>query len=486
MIPRKCEAPDDPIERAEFFERYFRGKQYKGLTHFINERDSDKNLIPIRFRAPNVRYNICRAIANRMVGFLFGDRTFPTFSSSEAPEANNVLTWIRDKVMLASFPDALRKVCVQGSAAITFGFRRGKLKVRTFTRTKAQPIFDDAGELLCLVVKYHSRHPETNKPGLTRMTLDSENEVWEFQEADDKTGEWKLLESIGHKAGFVPAVWIRHLGADDDSADGESLLEEIPELQEEIDYSLSQRARSLRYTSDPQTIIKSKNPQQTKKNLAKSPAGTWLLDATDDISYLEIIGKGTEMQGNSIHELRKAALEVARVVLPDADAVKGQMSGYALRILYEAMIDLADELKTPWTAAMNEFLSKVLLYSAMLRRDNQVVRIPDIERVIPKVKIPTPATDTLKRYHPWLGNVAREFKLPVYSNDVLPISVAWGAYFDTSPAEEKDIVTAASTAKNSGLLSTSSGVRFIAPTLGIGDVKNEVLMIEQEEGQIEP
>ncbi|MCC6546176.1 phage portal protein [Candidatus Sumerlaeota bacterium] len=480
---RDAAPPEDPVKRAEYFEKYFRGRQYRGLTSFMNERDDQKNFIPTRNRAPNVRYNLCRAIPNRIVGFLFGAGTFPTFTTS-AEGASAAIEWLRDYVMRARFPNALRKACVQGSAAVVFGFRRGKLKVRTYARTLAQPIFDDSDELLALVVKYRSTDPADGKPCLVRMTLDSEKELWERKDASATGDVWTQIDVVKHELGFVPAIWIRHLSDDSECADGESLLEDIPELQEEIDYSLSQRSRALRYSSDPQAVINDDVPADTVKTLAKSPAGTWLLGKNGKVTYLEIQGKGLEMQGQTVSELRKGALEIARVVLPDPDAVKGQqLSGFALRTLYEPMIDLADELKTPWQDAMIEFLTKVLLACAVLKNRGDIVRIPGIDDAISAITQPPASVQPMQKlFHPWLGSTAKDWKVPVYTKDVCPIAVTWGPYFDISPAEKQAMATAASTAKNSGIMSAKAAVRFIGPAMGVGDVDEEIALIENEQG----
>lgn len=253
-------------------------------------------------------------------------------------------------------------------------------------------------------------------------------------------------------------------------------------MQEEIDYSLSQRARSLRYCSDPQTYIRDEAPEKTAELLKKSPDGTWLLGKDGAVGYLEMTGKGLELSSSFVQELRRLAMEVARVVLPDPEKISGQgLSGYALRILHEAMIDLGDELKTPWSAAFAEFTAKVLLAAAAHGARGQSVSIPGVAAALPSVKTVEAGSDNIKHAHPWLAE-ARDWPVPAFVGDALPLTISWGPYFQASVEEEKMVVDMATTAKNGGIISAEGGLRKVAPILDVANVDEELTRIHEEAG----
>lgn len=464
---------DDPIGKAARFQKFFAGKQYEGLSPWDRERDHEGNYVPLRRRAPRVRYNLCKAICNRMVGFLMGANTLPEFRGEGLADA---LKWLRDSMFLKVIPPAFRKACIQGSVGITFGFRRGKLLVRSYARDQAWPLFDDSDELLALVCQFTATDQRTGKKARFRLVLDAKEEVWYVCDRTAGSDSWQEYDRFEHGFGFVPAVWVRHMSEEPGVADGESLLEEILPLQEAIDYGISRQDRALTFTADPQTIIQDENPEDVMRSLIKSPTGTWFLGKDAKAYFLEIDGRGIELQGKFTGALRQYALELSRVVLPDPEKVSGQMSGFMMRMLYESMIDLADELQPAWTAGLVELAGKILLATRQLAAGSEVFvgGLDEIREAVPQVEA---RSETVEVHHPWLKG-KRAFVLPAFTGAAMNIQAFWGPYFDVSPEEEGKIVDSAVRAHQGAILSRQTAVEFVAPYLGVTDAEEEVRRIE--------
>lgn len=470
--------------RAERYLKYYLGKQYEGKASWDDERDADGNYVSVRRRKPGLRKNICKSTCNRIAGFLMGSETFPEFKVDKEL-LGETLKWLRENVYLRKLPSACKWACVQGSVGLSFGFVRGKLLLRTWRRDQAWPFFDDADELAALVVMYQGIDRATGKALWFRMILDSDRELWESSESS--SGGWREVSSEEHGFGFVPGVWVRHLSDEAGVADGESIIEDIIEggIQEEVDYSASQRSRALRYTSDPQAVIQDENPEEAMNNLIKSPSGTWFLGKDGKVYFLEIKGEGIKLMGEMTRDLAKDAQELARVVLPDPDRTSGAMSGFALRMMNEPMIDLADQLQATWTPALLELTAKVLSGAKVELAKNNRVRIPGIEDVMQFGGSVVREEGHVTVKHPWLGAEPVGFRMPGFATDLFNLTAFWGSYFDESPEEEQRIVGTATSALAGGLVSRETAVRAVGPYLGVGDVDEELRRIDVERGAVD-
>lgn len=471
-----------PLRKAREFQEIFDNQRYSHLLDWHRERDEAGNYIPIRKRAPHIRYNLAKAICQEMAGFLMGHRPFPTFQASEYDLADS-LDWLRTYYLLKQIPTACLDACVQGSCGISFGWVRGKLLMRTWRRSEATPIFDDSGELLALVALFDGEHPKTGKSVQWRMTLDAMEETWEFRERSIVGNEdWSLHETIKHEMGFVPAVWVRHLVEAIGRPDGISLLESLPELLKEIDYSYSRRGRSLDYSADPQAIIRDQDPEDFMKRLMKSPAGTWFFGEKGDAKYLEISGEGIKLQGEFASDLRRRAQEISRVFLPDPERLTGQhMSGFALRVLYGPQIALADQLKVNWTTSLLELVAKILESAVIQRSKNRDVYMDGLEGLDGVPRPDASNTEDVEMRHPLLREV-RRWPRPYYVMERWGLSASWGPYFDTSPEEEESIMRTAAAGRSAGIISQDTAIRMTAPHTGVGNIDEELSRIQHDSG----
>ncbi len=488
------------LAKAELFQTYYDGRQYDGLLDWWTERDLQGNYIPQLQRAPSVQYRLGTTICRRMKAFTIG-RPFPDFTVDESDGVVDLVAWLRDNALASVFPEAQLDAAVQGSAAIVFGFANASLMCRSYRRSQAWPLFQEDGQLAGLVIRYAGYHPTTGMPCWFRGILDSRVETWET--AGGIGGPWTAWRTTEHNLGFVPAVWLRNLVASHNAIDGISVLDGILPSLKALDYSLSRQDRALAYTADPQAVIEDDNPEDVVKRLVKSPAGTWIVGKGGKIYYLEIDGKGIELQGNFADRMRKAALEVARVALTDPDSIKGgELSGYALRMVHEAMIDLADEQRLILEKAMREMLCKIIGATQIATARGELLNLPAASGETGQSGWPwarammtkligdarnraaggaATAEGDSELYHPWIeGNQARRWPRAATVSGAWDIDVEWSAYFDPSPQEDLESMQAIAAARSSGVASLETCVRTAAPLMRAGNVEEEIARVKAE------
>jgi hypothetical protein len=281
--------------------------------------------------------------------------------------------------------------------------------------------------------------------------------------------------------------------------DGISVLDGILPILRALDYSLSRSDRSLTYTADPQAVIEDENPEEALKRLVKSPAGTWIIGKGGKIYYLEIDGKGIELQGQFADRMRKAALEICRVALTDPDSIRGgEMSGYALRMVHESMIDLADEQRIILGKVMHELLCKILAAAVISNARGQSLNMPDVtaataasgwdwarrtvERLVARARGTAGQTQGagIKLWHPWIAE-PRTWPQPETVTGAWDMTPVWGEYFDPSPQEELQKMQTVAAAKGAGVASLETCVRTASTVMDSGNVEEEIDRVRKEQ-----
>jgi hypothetical protein len=444
---------------------------YDGLAPWHLERDNQGNFIPTRLRRPGVPVGLAAAICESVRDFLLGATVFPRFLSND-PVVRTIADRLRKTHILPIAQTAGLFATIQGSSAITFGFERGLPIFNAWKRTEATPTFDQAGQLVALVAVYNSTN-ENGKPIRCRITLDSTRHLVETSPQGKE--EFTILRSVQHNYGFVPAVWIRHFVEAPGTADGISVLDNLEDALREHDYTASRRQRAVNYTADPTLILRDKDPEKLMLSLVKSPAGSMLLGENGEAGYLEINGSGITQIAANQADLRAAILERARVVLMNPEKIIGSaISGFALRMIYRPMINLADSLKPAWDRSLIELLTKLLLASATLRSSSLAVYLQDIDRL---ALSPVAPSNILVTAHNPLNKAISQWPEPAIVNHLLDVDTHWGPYFDTSPEEEQQIVATAGSAVAQRLASQETAVRMVAPITGVSDPVEELTRI---------
>jgi len=175
--------------------------------------------------------------------------------------------------------------------------------------------------------------------------------------APDEPKEWRLVSAAKNPLGEIPAVVVRNrprVGR----AYGESDFADLLTIFDDINWKYSQRSRNI---------------SRTMNAILKSVNGRILNDVISENGVLSVIGEGAEvgylindadMREISTHiaELRRALFEISGVTVLDAEKLSGYgaLSGFALSVLYEPLIALAEKKRRTIGGAVERFLSKIV------------------------------------------------------------------------------------------------------------------------------
>lgn len=168
---------------------------------------------------------------------------------------------------------------------------------------------------------------------------------------------------IPHPFGRIPAVHLMNrprLG----EKYGHSELDDLTRILDDINWKLSQRSRNISRTMN--AIIKNIN-------------GRLIHDQLDDTQIVSVIGENAQLDylvndsdlapvQSHIEELKRALTDLTGVVMLNANKVSGigAMSGFALSILYEPLLNAARAKRREIGGKVEEFLKLTLEAGARL------------------------------------------------------------------------------------------------------------------------
>jgi hypothetical protein len=377
------------FRKMEALDRMLDGSLYDDLTYsFETESAPGRKYINLRDRRPSVDFNISYVITQDTLAELFGDEQFPAVrvikNGDPDDPAEKALQELIETVGLADVAVDVYEAGVVGSVGVVMQRSDDGL-----------PYFDVLPGRWCQPI-YVSQISRTLKALMVTMPIDKEaaielepdlldddrnqkseqfwyrylvgpNDIADYKpmpddlyarlgEKYDDTGdeiiEFTPREVIAHGfKGRVPAIYVKNLGGRPQDIDGMALWWPIRNICVEIDYTLSQAGRGLRYAADPRLFIRTGELDDGGGVPAgyDKPAGgtaTQLDDAGKQVSgvgqvyvargasadakLLEISADGITEEREYVRDLREYAFEVLGGMKARAEHLKGAPSGTAL------------------------------------------------------------------------------------------------------------------------------------------------------------
>ncbi len=468
-------------------EALYRGEQYegRGLAPSWDKTAPGSKRVPLRFQRPSVQYDLPKLSVRRVTSMLFGEHRTPHLGFElvdEGPEDSaqdeasedvekEVAEWLED---LAKRSHLWRKClvwsrlgCAAGSACMVWSVIDGDLEFRPLRSQHCTPVFDPRrpGRLVGLELRY--KFPkvvrETARDGTVvercvdywhRETWDAERHtVYQDAPVDDRGREpvWTVADEVLHKLGRVPGVWVRAFDdADEAAIDGESIFEGVEDLIEDIDRTLSQKSRALRYNLDPTRVWFGLTEQDEARVRGADGPAVSVSSKTDgaDVTQLELNGSSLGVAEEHANAQRARALETTRVVSPDPDKLLAAAnSRVALELLYAPMLELVGELRSTFGAALEELLGQIIdaVRSGPLSARGALT-------IRPPLALPA-------------GNVC----------------LGWGQHFEATIAEQSAAASTASLLVSDRLLDRETAVKWVCRRLGIGDASAVLRALEEQD-----
>ena len=458
-IPRDLDYPERTW-RLECMRRVLNGSLYDALPYqFHQERKgfgNDGEYIPIADRQPSVRYGLCRMVVEDSSVLLFGEGRFPAIDCADDVVRATLGDIIKETLLNRIMLEASLRGSI-GSVVVAMRVFHGRLFFEVMDTLYLTPEWQrDAPDTLEQVVELRKvRGAALREQGYLLADDALSADFWFMRRWDlqDETWfvPWKVgtsnprpvrdaERSVAHRLGFVPMVWVRNLPGGE-GIDGTCTFRPAVETSIEIDYQLSQAGRGLKYSSDPTLLLK--EPATSDGTLVRSGSSAIVVSADGDAKLLEISGTASSAVIEYVRVLRELALETIHGNRNSADRVSAAQSGRAMELLYAPLISLADNLRVSY------------------------------------------GEDALLRLLRMVMQASRVYQLKVFGRKVaaMPadarLSLRWGPWFSLTLADQAQQAQAVATARQAGVMSAETGVKALAATYDVADVRHELDLIDR-------
>lgn len=363
-------------KELELYDAYYEGTQYDKLPRWEEGQDRSGEYIPIRKRQPRIKFNFAKVLIDRMTSKLVGDNTFPDLKIEDDEDANDLLSLVLKTSKLRYFSiEGVRNMLLSGAGFMRFQLIDGAPMLETYHANYCYPVFKPNRKLESVRIQYvyedGSDLDQNGNPKKKwyRLDLTEQADILfnnpEYQAEAAPT--FTPVSTNAHGLGFVQGEWLR-TAVDKHTPDGPSIIAEVLDFIDELNYNLSQSSQAIGYNQDPQLTIKNMDEDGIEA-LIKSSSKAWNLGREGEAKYVESTMEGVKAALEFRDKVRLAIQDVARVVLLDPEKVVGHaQSGKAMEVLHGPMIELINELRPMVEDAMIGLATKmmvtILVYAA--------------------------------------------------------------------------------------------------------------------------
>ncbi len=351
--------------RLNMLGRVLDGSLYDHLLYPFSMEylDNTGEYIPIHKRRPSARYRLCGTVVDDSVSLLFADGRFPSIDCADEETRAGLALVIKD----ARLPGVMVDAATRGSVGSVCLWMR-VLKLRVFVEALdtqfLTPTFDPESpdRLLSVTERYKVKGSVLQEMGYAVDDADTGAMFWFQRVWDDQSETWhvptKVVDkntnppvdpkrTVQHGLGFCPMIWVRNLPGGNGPDGSSTMIREALDTQIEIDYQLSQAGRGLRYAADPTLLIK-QPVSGSSGPMVRTASQALIVDADGDAKLLEINGTAADAVMNYVRGLRDLALESLHGNRANADKLSAAQSGRAMELMNQALIWLADRLRTSY------------------------------------------------------------------------------------------------------------------------------------------
>lgn len=374
-------------QREKRFNRaslYYWGRQYEDLQPWTAANTK------LRDKKPSVQVGLTRKAVNKVNAHLFGVDHLPSWKVERGSEDLDatIAETVRRSGLRRRYSELGRLGCLHGTVAVGFHVFEDRLDVEIIAAGTSEPTFgrDDRRRAMELGVDFDDllelrefwRDTEEDEFGdeheywhrrdwTTTETIEYAPIPGPINDPDDL--EWVRDEdlTVEHNLGFVPAEWITPIEVAHD-IDGAPIVDE-PEfrLEDEVNYTLSQTGRGIRYNQEPTLVFLGVDADSD--SAIRRGANNTLKVQTDpareggqnaDAKLMEMSGTGSAQAMEYVSQLRGLFNEIVQIVDHDPKQFAGALSGVALERLLYPMVMLVQNLRTDYEEKLGRLISKML------------------------------------------------------------------------------------------------------------------------------
>lgn len=440
---------DDDLDA---YDRYLCNEQYDKLMDW-DAGDKD-TYIPIRKRRPRVIFNLPRRIVNTVATKLCGSDVFPKVNVEDDPDTEQFLM-VLQKVTNVQYHllGAVKKALGCGSSFLRFYAVGPTLRLEIYDSKYCYPNFDESGQLTMIEVRYVYEDAQdidsrgTPKRKWYRLVLSAGVDILYDNPLYTPGGQPPIFEEVSraeHGLGFVQGQWFRTDHSDTHGPDGESILCDVLDMCDALNYSLSQADQAVAYAQEPQLAVKGMDIDEVD-DLVKSSQRAWNLGRDGEAAFVEAEMGGVEKGMELRDKFKQHICDVARICLLDPEKlVAAAQSAKAMEVMHGPLVELVDELRQAFEPQIMELLTKLMMLVLELedRGENEIIAMP-------------------KGWSP-AGSA---------------ITLVWPPIFAMTMADLLQKVQVGVQAANASLISRESTTRWLAKDFGIENVDEEIAKV---------
>lgn len=491
---------------------YASGKQYDDLKFDWNgnyQAHADAAdiapgwYVPLKHRKPSVRLEVPRLIVSRFSAMLLGEDRFPQISIEGDDEAEDYVNALADEAQLKiRLQEARDKGGASGTAVMSFAFIDGKPRLQVHRSKHIHVLkwsdrYDLRPAQVLKCYRYMKRVWINGKVQMrpfyyARMWTEDAEIIWEpIPEETAKNGSWVTgvqSYAVQHEYGECPVYWIQNL-PDSDQEDGISDFAGLLDNFDEINRLLSATTKGTVANVDPTLVIHA-DPSANNGTIRKGSENA--IYSEKGAEYLELNGTSISTARDLLKALLQYSLDVAGVVLGDAEKISGAAkSAAAMRLLYQPMINQCDKLRAQYGQQGIIPLLKGMLRAAKnigSKEGGPIITTSDGRRVQQKPvvnlepRVDTEYVDAAPDPVTGVVPIEKERKIRIVERspgNSERISLKWPPYFKPTQQDASAAVTAAVAARGV-LISPKTATKSVQNLFGIGDIEQELIDIEAE------
>lgn len=437
----------------ELYDSYYESRQYAHLVPWDQTQASDNSYVPVRKRQPRLQFSYAKVLCSRLATKLVGSRTFPDMKIELDPDTEQYLKLvIKSSGLKNHVLEPTRRALAAGSALLRFSIVNGQWKMQHFLAKWCFPEFDPNGNLEFVKIQYvyddEADRDKLNKPKKKwfRMDLGKFKDVlYDNPEYRDDVNDpaFQVVAEAQHDLGFVQAEWFK-TSEIPNSVDGYSVICDITDFIDELNYSLSQSSTAIQYNQDPQLTIKGMD-QDEMDALIRSSMKAWNLGREGDASFIEAGMAGVQAAAEFRDKIRLNVQDLTRVVLLDPEKIVGNaQSAKAMEVLHGPMVELIEELRPQWEKHLNALVLKMAMANLMMDAKGGQAPIP----------IP-----------------------PGYRPQSIDITFAWPEIFQPTMQDIQTKVSIATQVASANIISRETMTRWLSKEFGVENIDEELAKI---------
>lgn len=447
------------VYRSEYLatlDAYYDSEQYDHLGPWDMQEDNAGDHIPVRKRKPRIVLAIAKMLAERVTAKLIGKSVFPTFQIEDSPDDQEFLRVLMEVTHFRShMVEPFRRMLATGSCFVRFHITSGNVKIRWYSSKYCYPVFDPAGNLESIVIKYVytdkndlDSHGNPKRKWYKLELTTAADILYDNPEYEENVEpEFNVVEKADHNLGFVQGEWMAPYNdcGESTSPDGYGFTSDIMDFIDELCYNFSQSSQAVGYNQDPQLALTGMDETEIA-TLIRSSAKSWNFGRQGKGEFLESNLTGVERAESLRNNIRQNIQDITRILLLDPEKIVGSaQSAKAMEVLYGPLKDMIDELREPSEKILKSLITKIAI--AVLIVNERGEEIP--------VAIP-------------VG----------YEPKSLDSKLKWPPIFQQTMEDLQKKVGVAASAKNGRLIAPATATKFIAEDFGIEDVEAELKAID--------